>query len=756
MEAVEPGLPLTFLDSHIQHGNALLGATPGLMANGIPDAAWEPIEGDDKKTASALKKRNKAERIDANASFEFSPIVEGGTIAIASQVQALDAATDAAVTDVARKEATWQALLASQQYRARRLAADAWCAAFVWPKPARPADGEHDALTTLAPTHQAWERLRHDPQSAPAALVAGVQAIAERYKLFHWHLAFPQVFARGGFDVVLGNPPWERVKLQEQEFFASRDEQIANASNAAARKRLIAQLPVTNLALWEEWNQASRRAEGESHFIRQSGRYPLCGKGDVNTYAIFAEHDRSLLGPRGRAGFIVPTGIATDDTTKDYFGALVTGRELVAFYSFENEEFVFPGVHHAFRFALLTLGRAGNAEHADLVFFARQIEALADPERHFSLTPRDFELINPNTRTCPTFRSKRDANINMALYRRAGVLWREEDPDGNPWGLRFMAMLHMANDSELFRTQPELRAAGWQLDGNQHVMDKKRLLPLVEAKMVHHFDHRFGTYEGQSEAQANQGKLPELDEAAHADPHKPTLPRYWVPASEVDARLEARWDREWLLGWRDICRSTDQRTVISSLIPRAGTGDTFLLAMPSVAPQLAACLYGCLCSYALDYAARQKVGGTHLKYHTFKQLPVLAPSTYAASPRWAPKAALRDWIVRRVIELTYTAWDLEPFARDVGYDGPPFRWDPERRFALRTDLDGAFFHLYGVSRADVDYILGTFPVVKKNDEKAHGEYRTKRAILEVYDALADAARSGTPYRSPLFPDEAGA
>jgi hypothetical protein len=751
MEAVEPGLPLTFLDSHIQQGNALLGATPELMAQGIPDAAWEPIEGDDKKTASELKKRNKAERTDLNVSFEFSPIAEGGTVAIASQVQALDAAADAEVTDVAFKEATWQALLASQQYRARRLAADAWCAAFVWRKPAK---GErHDNLTSLAPTHQSWERLRHDPQSAPHALVAEVQAIAERYKFFHWYLAFPQVFAKGGFDVVLGNPPWEHVEIKEEEWFAERMPEIAKAVNAAARKKMISALKATLPTLHAEFAADLRAVDAANHLARESGRFPMTAKGRINTYALFAELDRALLSPRGRAGFIVPPGLATDDTTKAFFQDLIVKNALVMLYEFENEEFLFPAIDHRVRFILLTVSRerASSAFAADLSFANRSVEALADPERHFSLSQQDFKLLNPNTRTCPTFRSKRDAIINMALYRRAGVLWREDDPDGNPWGLRFMqGIFNMASDSELFRTQPELNAAGWQLDGNQYVLDKKRLLPLVEAKMVRHFDHRFGTYEGQSEAQANQGKLPEFDDTAHADPHKLTLPRYWVSSSEVDTRLEGRWDLEWLLGWRDICRSTDQRTVIASLIRRSGTGDTFLLAMPSAAPRLAACLYGCLCSFALDYAARQKVGGTHLKYHTFKQLPVLAPSTYAVPSLWSPKTTYRDWLLRRVLELTYTAWDLEPFARDVGYEGPPFRWEPERRFALRAELDAAFFHLYGISRSDADYILDTFPVVKKNDEKAHGDYRTKRAILEVYDALDGAARSGTAYRSPLY------
>ena len=751
MEAVEPGLPLTFLNSHIQHGNALLGTTPELMAKGIPDAAWGPIEGDDKKTASALKKRNK-KAAEGQRSLDtlWSKPSDAEAQAVARAVAELEAASDANPEALAKKESQWEGILGSAEYRHQKFVADAWCAAFVWPK----QPGE---LADAAPTNELWRQLRDAQGEAPALTTKTVEDLAGQYRLLHWHLQFPQVFAKRGFDVVLGNPPWEHVELKEEEWFAERLPEIAMAPNAAARKRMIAALRTTAPGLHDDFVRALRAVDGENQIARESGRYPLCARGRINSYALFAEHNRAILCSTGRAGFIVPTGIATDDNTKDFFGSLVARSELARFFSFENEEFVFPAVHHAFRFALIALDRSGGSARADLVFFARQVVALADSERHFSLSPAEFALLNPNTRTCPTFRSRRDADINIALYRRSGVLWREDDPDGNPWGLRFMqGVFNMASDSSLFRTRAELEAAGWQRDGNQYVLETKRMLPLVEAKMVQHFDHRFGTYDGQSDAQANQGKLPELDDAAHADPRRVTFPKYWVAESEVESRLEGRWQRGWMLGWRDICRSTDQRTVIASLIPRAGTGDTFLLAMPSVDARLVACLYANLCGLALDYAARQKVGGTHIKYHTFKQIPVLAPATYAALTPWSVGIVLRDWLLPRVLELTYTAWDLEPFARDCSFAGPPFRWDRERRFALRCELDAAFLHLYGISRVDADYILDTFLVVKKNDEKAHGEYRTKRTILEIYDALDAATRSGRLYQSPLFESKNGA
>ena len=739
MESIDPGLPLTFLQSHIRCGNSLIGTNRALMGDQVPDVAWAVLEGDDRKLTRSLKRRNQ-EEIAGQRNLPFEPRSE--TASLEDEMRAVEQSPDMDAVTLAEKQRRWQALLTSEAYEHEKLVADVWCAAFLWPKV------EPGPVAEAAPTTALWLALRDRDVPPSPVLVDTTRRIAEDYGLFHWELAFPQIFARDGFDVVLGNPPWERVKLQEQEFFARRDPSIATARNAAQRKKLIAALPATNPALWKEWTSATRVAQGLSHFVRQSGRYPLCGKGDVNTYALFAEHIWSVQAPRGGAGFIVPSGIVTDDTTKGYFQALLDRSALASVHHFENESLVFKGLHHAYRFVLLTIR---ESPQANLVFYARRAVDLDDPRRHFALTPADFAKLNPNTRTCPTFRSHRDADINLTMYRRAGVLWREGDPDGNPWGLRFLSMFHMANDSGLFRTRAELASAGWGVDAERFEKDGEVMLPLYEAKMIHQFDHRFGSYAIQSEAQANQGKLPELDHAAHADPGRTTLPRYWVHEDEVSAKLNDTWDRDWMLGWRNIARASDMRTVIACMIPRAAVNHSFQLMMPSASAQVVAGLYANLLSIPFDYCARQKVGGVNFPYFTMRQLPALRPEAYAMAAPWAASIRIRDWLLPRVLELTYTAWNLKAFAEDCDDDGPPFVWDPHRRFQLRCELDAALFHLYGVSRDDTAYILDTFPVLERSEEHEHGEYRTKRVVLETYDALATAAAKGIPYESPLGP-----
>jgi Eco57I restriction-modification methylase len=729
MEALEPGKPLSYLDQNIRVGNSLLGVTPALLANGLPDTAFTPIEGDDRKVVAALKKQNAAERLGQHDLFSQSGIPVSNAI-LAKRADTIVHTLPDSLEDLhVHQQRQAEQLVSSAERRIQKLLADAWCAAFVQPKT--------DITRSTAITHQVIENFAADESSLNlAAAEQQVADLTRQYRFFHWHIEFPHIFrvgngARdldpktswsGGFSCVVGNPPWERVKLQEQEFFASRNPEIATASNAAFRKKLIAALPDTDQALYDEFQAELRKASGWSYFLRESGRYPLTGRGDVNTYAVFAETARTVIGPRGRSGLVLPTGIATDATTAPFFADLVSRKSIVSVYDFENEEKIFQDVNNRPRFCLLVVaGRSSLIHEIQLAFRARQVRYL-DVKR-FTISPQEIARINPNTLTCPVFDSPRNAQIVIGIYNRVPVLWNE-DPDENPWGLSFLRMFDMANDADLF-----------------HVTNAGDVLPLYEAKMIHHFDHRFATYEGATQAQINKGTLPRFTAEDHENPSRVPMPRYWVEKSEVDKRIVRRgWKHNWLIGWRDIARTTDERAMICSVLPRTATPDGTLLMLP--AQDTADALLANLSSFALDYVVRQKNSGAHLKYFTVKQLPVLPPSAYR---NWS------TWIRPRVLELTYTAWDMAPFARDLGDNGPPFRWDEDRRFLMRAELDAAFFHLYGIDRDDVDYIMETFPIVKRKDIAAHGTYRTKDKILEIYDAMAKAKSTGTDYKPQLSP-----
>ena len=174
--------------------------------------------------------------------------------------------------------------------------------------------------------------------------------------------------------------------------------------------------------------------------------------------------------------------------------------------------------------------------------------------------------------------------------------------------------------------------------------------------------------------------------------------------------------------------------MISSIAPNTGFGDSVFLLMPRVGLSAlnAATLVANLNSFSIDYVARQKMHGINLNLFILEQLPVIAPEDY---DRRFGETTARELVRDHVLRLTYTAHDMAPFARDLGYDGPPFTWDEEERRHLRARLDALYFHLYGLDREDAEYVLGTFPIVRKQDEAAFGSYRTRDLVLAYMNAL---------------------
>ncbi|MDE0161700.1 MAG: N-6 DNA methylase [Acidimicrobiaceae bacterium] len=758
LESNTPGKPLNFLDHRIICGNSLLGTTPRLLAGGIPDTAFKHLTGDDKAHVSALRKANKKERKDRSQgvlAVEWSVASEAALLA--SGLHRIDVAEDDTAEQVAAKQVEYARLRALARVEKAKLIADAWCAAFVARKtPSDPpiTDRTFRTLQSRSPDQlvvDISESRQNDTSEKAAADIDSIRRLADEYQFTHLHLAFPNVFEvpedpdtatnahtgwSGGFDAILSNPPWERVKLQEKEFFSQHDETIAAAPTAAARKRLIADLKASNPTLRQAFKQALRQAEGTSALLRSSGRFPLAGRGDVNTYAVFAELMANGVSPTGHVGTIVPTGIATDDTTKHLFGHLVENSRLVSFYDFENRRSIFPAVHRSFKFCLLTLtGTERSASRATFAFFAHEPSDLDEDDRRFMLGPQDFSLLNPNTKTCPIFRSTRDAEITTSIYRRLPILIDEHASDGNPWNVSFRRMFDMTNDSGLFRDRETLEAIGLVLEGNRFVCPHgltpnnehstaERYLPLYEGKMATFYDHRASDVFKSLTATTRQNQPRYLTPTQKQDAMTQPLPLYWIDEETIRERMDS--GTSWLLGFNDVTSVANERTMVCSALPSVAVGNSEPLL---IVPMYAHLVLAIASSFVFDYTARQKVGGNHMNYIYLKQLPLLTQEMVRYHEALITDSAL---------ELVYTAWDMEPFGLDLRNEGPPFRWDDARRALIRAEIDALMFHLYGVSRADAGYIMDTFPIIRRKDEEAHGEFRTKRLVLDRYDAMTAA------------------
>jgi hypothetical protein len=854
MEALEPGKPLSFLDHHIQCGNSLLGATPALLRQGIPDDAFKPIEGDDKAYCSKYKKQNKEERKGQLSLLtpDLQPWERLGDLA--TSMAQVDDISDDDYAGVQRKRQQYEAMVQSTPYLFSRFWADAWCAAFVWIK--RPpsseeansqkanseiANGEiEDPLLTTrySATHsptgfpypiteEVFRRIERNPHSVDKWMRDEVERLRDQYQFFHWHLAFPDVFQvrngesgvesresedeeglepgwDGGFDVVLGNPPWERMKFQEKEWFILRAPEIAELPSARERARHIQKLKVSSPELDREYQFALRHAEAENALVRFSGRFKLVSGGDINTYAVFTETAISTTEKLGRIGIIIPSAITSALAYQPYISQLVENGKLVSCFDFENQKAFFPEVHSSYRFCILTLRGDGNNEEAMCGFMLHEIADIRDKnyvfelrklsgaenffeshneqlERsnqglepialvHFleklkncrlfenplltrvsgvfcttKLRKTDLSLLNPNTKAFPVFQTRNDATLVRQIHSSISVLVNESTHQ-NPWGIKIYRMIDANESEEIIRNDIEIRNENIRPDENWVVLEnQKKWLRVYEGKMIDLFNHRYATsYTEPGGQRSGKAITTQLDDLR--DPFYSVGSRYWVQESTVLEKLPD-WNRQWLVSFMDVCSATNIRTMIPAIIPLAGaTKSLRIVKRTNQDSKHINALYANWGAFVFDYVTRQSISGLHLSEHIVKQLPVLSPDQYAEKDL--------DFILPRILELTYTAWDLQPFAQDCGYEGPPFKWDEDRRFLLRCELDAAYFHLYGIQRDDVDYIMETFPIVKRKDEKAHGHYRTKDTILQIYDAMATAIASGQPYQTLLDPPPA--
>ena len=648
----------------------------------------------------------------------------------------LDDAPDDSIEAVREKERMYEAMVRSSSYLDGQFWADAWCAAFVWKKTQE---------FNYPITEEVFRRIEHNPHAVDSWMRDEIVRLAQQYQFFHWHLAFPDVFHvpsetaeneqmgwNGGFDAVLGNPPWDKIQPEELKFFGGVRPDIADAASASTRKALIAGLADEDPTLAETWFGYKREIDATCHLLRDGKVLPLTAEGNLNTYRLFAELSYILLALDAYSGMIVQTGMATDESGKEFFGEVLLRGRLVRFLDFENKGNFFPDVHAQFRFALLTIcgAQLGYQSRAgEFGWLLHSLEEVHEPGRLVHLSSEDIALFNPASGTCPVFQCERDLSINRTIYTHGEHI--SLDSEHRFGKIEFLGELfNMTRDSGLFISQQDC--------GDSY-------LPLYEAKFIYHFDHRYAEY--------STGDYRETPAESKADPTYSLIPKSWVPIAEVERRTRRRrMGNRWLIGFRDVASSTNERTAIMAIFPFGGVGNNINLLL-ALTPEQAALLCANVDSFVFDYTCRQKTSGMHVNLFTMRQLPAIPLSLYE---RILVVCGVppREFIVPRVLELSYTAWDLKQFAVELGFDTPPFFWDIDRRSLLRCELDALYFHLYGLARDDAAYIMDTFPIVKRKDEEKWEEYRTKRVILEIYDAMSEAMRTGVPYQTRLSPPPA--
>ena len=724
------GAPLSFIDHHLRAGDSLFGLW-------VRDAI------------------DKAEGWGGGQLLYAGPLREAQSAAAAMQI--IERLTDAEIAEAHQSADTFfgiQAQVAPLDGFMRLLHALDWldlrtredkAAIRAW------LDGVFGSPIDIA-QGRAEPILTRDPERGErfGTILMRARGLAEEERFLNWQVAFPGVWTEwssgarhDGFDAVIGNPPWDRIKLQQVEWFAARRPEIARATRAADRARMIAGLKREGDSLANQFDKADERAAATLRMARTA--YPLLGRGDVNIYSLFVERAHALVKPDGMVGLLTPSGIASDLSAAAFFRKVSSGRHLKALFDFENrrtrvsKEPFFPDVDSRFKFAALIASPGRTFETAACAFFLQDVSELADPDRSFEIPADGFRSVNPNTGTAPILRSRRDMRLILDIYARLPIL--VDRSGGTPvaaWPIRYATTFHMTNDSSLFRTREELdeREGAWPVGGNRFGSPTHDWVPLYVGRMIHQFDHRAASVVVNTGNLHNAAFSSDIALAQKRDPSFLPDPQFWVTEPEAQRGVTP-------IAFRDIARATDVRTMIASIIPSAAAGNKAPLLLPAEsgafdAPQQALLLAN-LNALILDYVARSKVQGTNLNWFIVEQLPIVPPGSY---DRTFGERTAADLVREIVLELSYTAHDLAPFARGLGHvdaDGAvlqPFTWDEERRLFLRAKLDALYFILYGVTdRDDVRHVFSTFPIVAREEQSRWSRFRSRELTLAWINAL---------------------
>ena len=784
------GKPLSFLDHHIRCGNSVLGVSAlQMLIDGVPDKA---LTAEDKDTLKALKKMNqeaiKAVNGDSGneqlLGLENSFGVENMTaaqIGLADKIRFINHLPEDTLEEEIIKQERWKELMDSARVDCLRRACDIYTYAFYntvkheeiikekedvngkwqlepevpYTKTVIRALQEIDAMECLEkgkPLPTYYLQLSADFKTE-------VKRMADEQRFFHWCVEFPEVFAANkGFDVMCGNPPWDKLQMEEEKWFAGKNNDIVKAANQADRKKKISQLEAEDPILYQEFQKACNAIASQSNFVKNSGRFPLTAVGKLELSSLFAELCLSFT--KDAWGLVLPTGIAVNDSNKYFFSKLIDENRLISLYDFENREKLFD-IDSRFKFCLITAGKA-QAEPRTVSggFYLTRIDHLLDPRRIYTLRTDDFARFNPNTKLCPIFRTAKDANLTAKIYRKAPILINDETKE-NIWGIRFMMMFNMASASSVFRTRKQLDELGGQLQRDSYIVENDVYVPLYEGKMFWLYNHHYASFPNEYEVEKRPSSINSTPYSILADSCSSIAPWYWVNKSLVDSRLidgdkegnvRWKWEHSYYIAFRDVARAADARTCIASLMPSGiAAGDKAPLVFTSRSLIPSACFAAMLSSLVFDYVARQKVGGSSMALFIMKQQPTLTPDQIPS--------AMQSQIVKRVAELCYFNHDMDGWASELWEEmseeqrselpqlgaQQPWIYNPERRAILQAELDAIFAHLYGLNTEDLRYILDpedvcgkgcineTFRVLKDNEIRQYGEYRTKRLVLEAWN-----------------------
>ncbi|NCS02648.1 MAG: ATP-binding protein [Microcystis aeruginosa G13-11] len=511
-------------------------------------------------------------------------------------------------------------------------------------------------------------------------------------KPFHWGYHFDKLITeKGGFDVIITNPPWEVFKPQAKEFFSQHSDLVTKNKMDIKTFEKEQKKLLTNPEISQAWLDYQSQYPHVNLYFRSSEQYKnqisiVNGKKqgtDLNLYKLFVEQCFNLLHPQGECGMVIPSGIYTDLGSKKLREMLFSQTKVTGLFCFENRKTIFEGVDSRFKFVILSFEKNKQTLSFPVEFMRHDVEELQRfPHKDSLVISVDLiRKLSPDSLSVMEF--KQDIDIQIAEKMSRFPLLGETLPD--TWNLKLTREFHMTDDSYLFKTEPA-----------------KGRLPLYEGKMIHQFTHQYA------------------------------LPKYWLDEKEARQALLKRGEvdkgqildyQTYRLGFRSVSSSTNERSLISSLIPKlVFCGNSLSISeceqnnfQENEAFKIF--IVAVLNSFLIDWMLRQKVS-QNLNFFYIYQLPI---------PRLKEGDRYFEEIVEKAAKLICVSEEFDELAKEVGIGSHKNGVTEEtERAKIRAKLDAIVAHLYELNEIEFQHILSTFPLASES---------VKIATLKAYQNL---------------------
>ena len=746
IEAVEPGKPLSFLDAHIQCGDALVGILDKkITKNFIPSEAYKPLFGDVKMVCNSLKKENdeicRTMNIkNLNKTIQGSLDLDKKELKISNNkaLQIVEAMPEKTFADLCLKQEAYSSYLEEKGQSSESLAADLFTAAFFLPKTIESRN--------IIPTTEHLLRVI-DGNPIPDLMEKAILETAKKFGFFHWHLRFGEILDNGGFDCILGNPPWDKVKVLDKEFFEKYIPSISSEKNKNSRMKMIENLIKSDnrleIEIFKKYEEAKSYAAYLSGFVKKSQRYKLAVQGEINLYTAFCETSINLKKNNSSIGIVLPSGIFADKTNEEFAKYFILSGELRYLADFINKKNIFEGVGSNVQFCLLTLSKLGK----DSFRLACRLQSTEGIKNAYEIRASEIKLFNPNTLHIPAISTAAHKEIISKIYNNsAHLLSKTSFGKISGWEVEFNRMFDMTIDAGIFYKERDLEINSelkfnkdWTIESQN-----EKFLPLFEGKLIDSYNHRASSFEGIDERNIYGTKpktiLSSLKDIMDFSWHP--KPRYWIKENIVKKRIPKKWKSPWLISFRNtISSGADTRSLRLSLIPVFGAGNSLPIIYEYSGGDYPLVLIGILNSIIIDFVVKQKVSGANLNYYIMEQLPIPYKENLTKEDI--------EFISSRVKGLSYTSSAITKSATEIIKDESSFKpiLNELKRAEAKAEIDVYTARLFGLTRSEMSFILDdetkesehysetTFAALKSVELKEFGEYRTKRLVLEAWDKL---------------------